>query len=233
MLKIFATVFCAGILLLPAYADNLSLSGSTSGQFSNPTGGSTASGNKWYYSNTSDYVSFDGVTLFTGQTPSSFEFGRITLTNYANGPDATFTADLNVIVNFTDPLGQMVTFSDGLQIIAKPGGGQSGHGDGIDLAFHGFPGPQTFTVGKDVYTVSYDGFYNSATTNSVPVSSLFVANNPGGSAAAYLWGSVSAERLQTESLRAPLSAVPEPGSILLFATAAGGAFVSFRRKRQA
>lgn len=225
--------------MLPAYADNMLVSGSTSGQFSNPTGGSTVSGNKWFYDDTADFVSFDGVSLFSGLTPSPFEFGRITLTNLLNGPDAKFEAGLNLVIDFTLPSGQSLNFNDGLRITAKSekekdkDKGKSSHGDRIDLAFHDLPEPKSFTVGNEVYTVSFDGFYDSATKNSSPVTSLFVSNDPGGSASAYLWGSISSEQLHTESLRAPISAVPEPGSILLLATIAGGAIASIRRKRRA
>jgi hypothetical protein len=233
MRRISAAAILAAVLLIPGYADNMPVSGFTSGQFSNPTEESTASGNKWFYDKTSDFVSFDGVTLVTGQTPSPFQFGKITITNYENGPDEEFTANLNLVIHFANPLGQLVHFSDELKITAKSGEGRRRRADGINFDFRNFPDPRSFTVGKEVYTVSFDGFYDGPTNSSSPRSSLFVPNNPGGSASAYLWGTVTSESLHTESLRRPLATVPEPGSIFFLATVAGGIVVSVRRRRRA
>src|SRR5262249_19324974 len=155
----------------PAHADIMPVGGGATGTFLNPTGGSTVSGNQWRYDGANGFVTFNGTT-FSGFTSSSFNFGSIVLTNLSSQPTGTFTADLDVTLSFTIPAGQIVDFTDGLQIQAQSGGGESGHGDGLILNYAGFPSPKTFSVGGETYTISYDGFYNSASNKNTSVPSL-------------------------------------------------------------
>jgi hypothetical protein len=199
------------------------VAGSTLGTFSNPTGGSTASGSQWFYNQNNGFVTFSGVA-FSGNTPLPFYFGSITLTNTSSQPNGTFSADMNLAVNFTTPNGQVVNFVDALQISAQSGGGASGHGD--TLSFGSSPGPQSATSGAETYTVAYNGFFDSNLNMNTAVSSLFVANNPGGSATAYLWGTIT-----SSPVAGTQSPVPEPGSVMLLGTVAGAIILALRRKR--
>jgi len=159
---------------------------------------------------------------FSGSTPGSFDFGSIVLTNQGTRPEGTFGATLNLHLDFTNPDGQSVDFEDGLQIVAQSGGGNSGHGDQLWLNFQGYPDPQSFTVGSEIYAVTYDGFFDS---DHNPVTDLFVENNPGGTATAHLWGTIT-------SVDPPAVApVPEPGSAVLLLTVAAGCIMGVRRKR--
>jgi hypothetical protein len=185
------------------------IAGNTAATFANPSGGSTVSGNNWFYDGRDGVVTFSG-TSFSGSTPSSFNLGLITLRNFSNQGNGVFTADLDLLLTFTTPVGATVSFADGLQLTAQPGNGD-GHGDSLELDFGGFPGPKSFTVGNETYTVSYDGFFDSAANNNTPLASLFVANSPGGTASAFLWGTITA----TDPASA---AIPEPASILLLGT---------------
>lgn len=226
--RVLALTVLATLLIAPIYADIAPVAGSSGGTFANPTGGSTADANNWYYDGQNGFVTFTG-TSFSGSTPHSFNLGSIVLSNSANQGDGTFTADLDLVLTFTTPVGT-VNFADGLQLNAQPGGGQSGHGDQLVLNFGGFPSAQSFTVGSETYTVSYDGFFNSADNENTAVTSLFVTNNPGGTATAYLWGTITATPANSEITEAT---VPEPGSVLLLLTAVGASAAGLRRRRKA
>jgi hypothetical protein len=195
-------------LFLPAYADLIvPVAGSTSGAFSNPTGGSSVAANKWTYGNSeTGYVLFTGAG-FSGNTPSYFEFGQIDLHNTSNGGNGLFTANLGLTVSFTTPSGNLVNFTDGFQLTANSGNGGT---DSLNLILDSpLPGDKTFTVGTDTYTVKYLGFFNSSSEHTTAVTSLSVPNSPGGEASAYLWGNITAV--------APPN-VPEPASIVLMGT---------------
>jgi hypothetical protein len=185
--------------------------------FANQSGGSV-SGNTWTY-NATDNVTFTGIASFSGNTPQSFDFGTITLNHPVNSGGATLTADLDMTINFATPSGQQVNFVDGLQLQTQNGN----HPDSLVLNFMGFPGAQNFTVGGETYTVTYDGFSGSSTTFT-SVTSLAV--DRGSSGSAYLWGTITADPSNSIT-----SAVPEPASVVLLATVAGGIFFARRRKK--
>jgi len=210
--------------LLPVNADVQFIGGSTSGVFTSPTNGSAVTGHQWRYDGTDGYLTFTGVSAFSGSTPSSFYFGDLTLLNSSGAANHDFEAHLNVTIHFTLPGGQDISFDDALRMDAKPGGGRSGHGDTLDLT--GLPDPKYFTAGGETYTVTYDGFFASNSAESGALQSLFIPNNPGGSQTAYLWGSV---------ISAPpschIASNPEPGSLLLMTTVAAGVLLAVRPKR--
>jgi hypothetical protein len=218
MIKLFLLPATISVFLVPAFADVMSVTGSASGAFANPSGGSV-NGATWTYYAT-DTVTFAGAA-FNGSTPESFDFGTITLNHPVNSGTSTLTADLDLTVNFTTPNGQHVNFVDGLQLQTQNGN----HPDTLVLNFMGFPGPQSFTVGGETYTVSYSGFSSSSSTFA-SVSSLTV--DRGSSGSAYLWGSITADPNSVTT-----ASVPEPGSVILLATVAGGIVLARRRKKLA
>jgi len=216
--RVTPIILVAALFLVPARAD-LIVAGSTSAIFANPSGSTGVNGNVWNYdpNDPTGYgtVTFNG-TGFSGSHYGSFNFGSITLANNGQQPNGEFAVDLVLTILFTTPAGQHVTFTYGLEVDAKPG---SSHSDELELDILGFPGPQFFTVDGTTYEVAYDGFFNSSTNNGTRVTSLFVPNH-GGTATAYLWGSVTD----------PPSSVPEPASVCFLATVVGGIFQSLRRK---
>ena len=125
----------------------MQVDGSTTGTFSNFTGGSSASGNIWTYGNGSgaSNVVFD-TAVFAGMTPTEFVFGSLTVNNTSNGDNGTFTSNLGLAISFTTPNGHTVNFSDSLELLAMSG---SQNSDTLVLDFAGLPGPQAFTVGNE------------------------------------------------------------------------------------
>jgi hypothetical protein len=217
MRRIFVMTALGSLLLLPGYADPLPISGSASGLFSNPSAGSSVSGNTWTYDSGS--VTFAGQP-FSGFTGDSLNFGSITLNSSPQSNTDQFTATLDVLLTFTSPSGA-ASFADGLQIIANS------QGDRLKLNFGGFPGPQSFDVGGQTYTVSYDGFFDSSANMDTALSSLLLENSD--TKTAYLWGTVTASPTGTLSTQSVV-ATPEPSSVLLLLTAAGGCVVALRRR---
>lgn len=218
--RVLGMTALAALLLMPAYADIEPVVGSASGTFSNPTNGSTVSGNQWLYNGSTGFVTFNGAG-FSGSTPHAFNFGSVTLTNKSSQPTGTFDATLNLEVDFTTPAGKSAVFADALAVTAQSGGGSSGHGD--VLTFNGFPGPQTFSAGGETYTVAYDGFFDSSLNENTALTSVFVVNDPGGTSTAYLWGTITADPTTD-------SRVPEPSSVILLITVAGTCVVGIRNR---
>jgi hypothetical protein len=204
--------------------------GSTTGAFTNPSAGSTASGLIWQQS---PYwtVAFNDVSSFNYFTPISLSFGSITLTNLkevTGNTQGSFTAELDLSVNFTTPSGHQIGFADGLGLVTKPG---SGNGDTLNLAFSTLPTAQTFNVGAETYTVSYDGFFASNVSETNALTGLSVSNRSAGQAGsdsqtAYLWGSIS-------STPPAVPAVPEPASVLLLGTVSVGVLSQLRASKRA
>src|SRR5579864_2361213 len=170
---------------LAAYADILPVAGTTAGAFSNATGGSSASGNIWTYGNGSgaSNVVFN-TAVFSGMTPADFWFGSLTVNNTSNGDHGTFTSNLGLAVSFTTPSGQLVNFSDALELLAVSG---SHNSDTLVLDFGGLPGPKTFTVGSENYTVTLDGYFDGQGNK---ISELVIPNqgNSDSTGTAYLKG---------------------------------------------
>jgi hypothetical protein len=206
MKQLCLIVLCAGSLLTPASADVMTSLLSATAAFSNPDAPRI---DVWqdpsYWS-----VAFTAAT-FSGPLTQSLKFGTITLTNWGavtGREHGNFAADLNLTIDlpFT---AQPLLFTQPLALNALPG---NGNGNTLNLLFSAPPSPRTFTVGNQVFTVVFDGFFAPGSTPQNPVATLFVSNrNPSGSASADLWGSVSSTALASTAV----SSVAEPTAILL------------------
>lgn len=211
--RIFGIIALGTLLVLPGYADLLQVQGFSTGEFSDVSSGIVS--DTWSYRDGGS-VAFGGQA-FSGDFGSPITFGTITLTSSpaeSHGA-AQFLATLLVTLNFNIPAGT-ASFADDLRIVANS------NGDLLQLNFGGLPGLQTFTANGKTYTVSYDGFFDST---SKKIENLSVED---GFAEAYLRGTV---RESDSALSASIAAVPEPSSIVLMLTAAGGCLVALRRKR--
>jgi hypothetical protein len=238
LLASLALALCAG-----GYADVVPVAGSTSGSFlSGSATIGTTSGGTWNFAsgaNASSIVySSSGTSFGTANTPLGINLGSLTLSNGGNGGAApgTYTAELDLTVTFTTPVGSLV-LPDDLTLTLTNGS----HGQ--DILLSGLP-TGSFTVGGETYSVTIDGLYSAASGGTLLTSGcsatapncLFVANPGSGSApanigTAYLRGTVTA----SSSIGPPVppSSVPEPGSVGLLLTVLGGIVFSVRRKRAA
>jgi len=232
MRKILVLLVGFSGLLNVAYADAMqSVGGNTSGTFSNGAGTAafSTSGDTWkIYPGTGNESSIvvTGNSFGINNTPLTTLLATLTLANGGNGGgDNTFTADMNLTVNFTTPGGSnFVTFIDGLQLTTATGGGGNKN---LNVAFGGLPGPQTFSFSGYDYTVTLDGYFDAASGGS-PMSNLVSSNDGNPTVSAYLRGTITSEASTTVT---PSAIVPEPISVGLMLTVIAGVGLAARRKR--
>jgi len=233
MRKILVLLVGFSGLLSVASADAIQpVGGNTSGTFSNGAGTAafSTSGDTWkIYPGTGNESSIvvTGNSFGVNNTPLTTLLATLTLANGGNGGgDNTFTADMDLTVNFTSPGGSnFVGFIDGLQLTTATGGGGNKN---LNVIFGGLPAPQTFSYNGFDYTVTLNGYFDAASGGSLMTN--LVSNNDGNSTvSAYLRGTITSE---ATTILIP-SAVPEPVSIGLLLTVIAGVGLAARRKRAA
>jgi hypothetical protein len=208
---------------------NADIAGSSSGTFANPLGdsGLVDSGvgtNTFTWGDPDGFgvgansVSFAGNAAVASPFNTPFKVGTLTYFNGTTtlGTNAT-SVDLNAELDLTSPVVTSVTFPFTLAITTTPNTGSAADNADI-LSLTNLYTSQNFVVGADTYTLLLLGFENvDITQGFVDAAGFHVYEGATGTA-----------DLEAEIVLA--SQVPEPLSVTLLLTIAGGLFVAKRRR---
>jgi hypothetical protein len=225
LLAFLVFVLCAG-----AYADVVTVAGSTDGSYVSSTVGSVTS-TTWSFdpgNNLSTLVYAGGATFSGDTTLTGVDLGSLTLTNGGNGGNIkSGTAELDLTVTFTTP-GGSTTIDDQLSLSIVNGA------NGMEVVVTGTPS-NSFTFGTETFTVMVNGLYDAASGGSL-LSSLSVDNPGSGKATAtgtaYLLGTISACTTGADGCGGTItgSDTPEPSSIFLLGSVLFGVTNIVRKK---
>lgn len=211
-MKCIAIAGLMSIALVSAFADNVTVAGSSTGDFSGVSSGTVnLSGNTWTYSGsgtnkstlsfTGDTFGFFDQCLFNCITPVTVDLGTLTDTNNGRtNPAQELTGTLSVDVNFTTPTGGSESFP--LSIAIDEAFNRSDSDSVLGLGNSDGPS-STFIIDGEDYTVTLDGFFNGPFNSNGPLTSLTTSNDSHNSAS--LWATITATACSEDP-----DPVPEP-----------------------